>query len=301
MHGPVLVIGGSGFLGQHVVRLLSEGDRPVYATRHANRETPQNERIRWINCDLASPTATDHWPSECETVVFLAQGRKHRQFPEGASEVFGVNVEGIFRSVEYARRVAAKRFVYVSTGSIYGPSTRPLAETDPIDVASPNRSFYPATKLAGEILLQPYRRLLPIITLRLFVPYGPGQPADMLMPQLAAKVQAGQPIFLSGSDGLWANPVYAEDVAETIRRTMGLNESATLNVAGPEPASLRSIGQTLSKVLGQQVEFASQQGEPAYLVGDINALKRTLGWTPPTGLEAGLRRWLGSRIATARA
>jgi UDP-glucose 4-epimerase len=301
MHGPVLVIGGSGFLGQHVVRLLSEADRPVYATRHATRETPDGEHIRWISCDLTSATATEHWPTNCETVVFLAQGRKHRQFPEGASEVFGVNVEGIFRSVEYARRAGAKRFVYVSTGSVYGPGTRPLAETDPIDIASANRSFYPATKLAGEILLQPYRRLLPIVTLRLFVPYGPGQPADMLMPQLAAKVQSGQPIFLNGAEGLWANPVYAEDVAETIRRAMSLNESATLNVAGPEPVSLRSIGQTLSKVLARPVEFASQEGEPPYLVGDVSALKKTLGWAPPTGLEAGLRRWLGSRIATARA
>lgn len=292
MNRSVLIVGGSGFLGRHVADALLADGRPVFATFRPRHAAPQTGAISWIPCDFADDDPHRSWPLNCETIVFLAQSRRHREFPEGNADVFDTNLAGLMRTMEFARRSGVRRFVYLSTGSVYGRAANPQAESAPIDVASAAQSFYAATKLSGELLLRSYARLMCVATLRLFVPYGLGQNADMLMPQLVSKVEKGLPILLNPPDGLRANPIAAEDVGEAVRRCLTLDESVTLNVAGPDEWTLRGIGETIGRVLGRPVAFAEQQGQAPNLVGDIRSMTAALRWRPPTDLETGLRRWL---------
>lgn len=244
--------------------------------------------VRWIPGDLAACEPTLDWPPQCDTVIYLAQSRNWRRFPEGAADVLDVNIHGVCRAVEYARRSGAARFVYASSGSVYAPGSGPSRETDPIDLAGA-RSFYAASKLAAELLLAPYAPLLSMVVLRLFVPYGPGQLQDMLIPQLLRRVKGGEPIGLDGDDGLRMNPVAVCDVAEVISRCLTLDRSVTINVAGPEVLTLREIGRQLGRILGCEPRFEQRPGQATTIVGDTTTLSATLGWTPQTLFADGLQ------------
>jgi uncharacterized protein YbjT (DUF2867 family) len=91
---------------------------------------------------------------------------------------------------------------------------------------------------------------------------------------------------------LRANPVAAADVAETCARCLTLQESVTMNVAGPEILTLRQIGAAMGRVLGRQPLFQVEDQEPPSIVGCTALLRRVLNWAPETRLEAGLRLWV---------
>jgi nucleoside-diphosphate-sugar epimerase len=194
--------------------------------------------------------------------------------------------------------VGVRCFLHASTGSVCTQVRRAARESDAIDLRA-TRSFYVASKLAGEILLGPYEALFPVIMLRLYTVYGPGQSPDMLLPRLVRRVQEGQPIQLEGSDGLTINPVSATDVAETLCRCLALDRSATLNVAGPELLTLRQVGESIGRVVNREPLFECLPERTAPVIaGDTSALRSALGWTPPTRFEKGLRDWL-ARVAPA--
>jgi len=289
----VLVVGGTGFVASHTLpRLIGGGD--VYATCRHSAPPPATAGVQWLPGDLAGSDPTENWPSRCETVIYLAQSRAWRRFPEGAADVFDVNVRGVFHAAEYARHAGAARFIFASSGSVYGPSATPVRERDRFDVTEP-KQFYSAAKLAAELLLGSYASLLHVVILRLFVPYGDGEASDMLIPQLVRRVREGEPILLDGKDGLQINPVAVSDVAETIHRCIGLRASAVLNVAGPEVLTLRQVGHDIGTVVGREPRFEHRAGEAQMLVGDTGSLRGALGWAPRTTFKDGLRAWLGSK------
>jgi UDP-glucose 4-epimerase len=288
----VLVVGGGGFIGGHLIRRLVESGASVSATSRPDAPRPRSPGVVWVDSDLSSPDPTLSWPSRCDSIIYLAQSRHWRRFPEGADDVFKVNVGGVFRAAEYARRVGARRFVFASSGSVYPKSGQPALEGASIQVPG-ERAFYPAAKLAAELLLGPYESLFAVIILRLFMPYGAGQAPEMLLPQLVGRVRADEPITLDGNDGLLANPVAASDVAATIERCLQLDAGATMNVAGPEVLTLRQIGLAIGEAVGRTPRFEMRPAtEAPSVVGDTARLQAALGWAPTTRLADGLRAWL---------
>lgn len=287
----ILVIGGAGFIGKHLVRRLVSACHTVHATYRPGKK-PSVPGVHWLPADLCRADDCTNWPAFCDTVIYLAQSGTWRNFPESARDVFGVNVQGLIQATWYAQQVGARRFIYASTGSVYSNQQQAAVETDHFDLQQP-RSFYVASKLAGEVLLGPYQSLFPVMNLRLFMPYGEGQSADMLLPRLVSCVREGKPIKLHGQEGLLANPVAVGDVAETITRCLELESSATLNVGGPEMLSLRQIGNTIGKVIGRDPVFEVQANAVApVLIGATTMLEQALTWRPATLLHDGLREWL---------
>jgi nucleoside-diphosphate-sugar epimerase len=288
----VLVVGGAGFLGRHVLRCVSAAGHRAIGTCRGAGAPPAVPRVSWIATDLGREDATRNWPAHYDTLIYLAQARSWRHFPATAPETYQVNVAGLMRAAWHAEKIGVTRFIYASTGSVYTRKTKPAKEDDGIDLGEP-RTFYASCKLAGELLLGPYQALFPVVHLRIFMPYGDGQSEDMLMPRLVRCVREGKPIQLHGEDGLVANPVAAMDVAETIVRCLELTHTATLNVAGPETLTLRLIGEQIGKVVQRAPVFEIQADHaPAVIAGDTTLLRRTLDWQPAIPLDEGLRAWL---------
>jgi UDP-glucose 4-epimerase len=282
-----LVVGGTSFVGRHLLPRLAGTGGTAFAT-YGRSDPPAVANVTWIHTDLAAAPELP-WPSRCDNVVYLAQSRAWRRFPESAGDVFAVNVRGAFRAIEYARSAGARRFVLASTGSVYGDG--PAREIDPIDVTSPLQ-FYAAAKLSAELLLRAYASSLAVVVLRLFVPYGVGQDPDMLVPQLVERVRRGDPIHLDGEDGLSANPVAVDDVVSVIERCLALQHSVVMNVAGPEILTLREMATRIGALLGREPRFEHRCGSARQIVGVTDALSRTLGWSPEVRFAGGLRRWL---------
>lgn len=288
----VLVIGAGGFVGRHLVNRLSAEGHCVHATHRPNSPPPATNGILWHPCDLSAPDPTDQWPARCDAVYFLAQSRKWRDFPEGAPDVVRVNIHALLSTLWYSLRAGASRLIYSSTGTLYTQTSQPATEEEPIDFHA-DRSFYAASKLAAEALLAPYHQLLPIVSLRLFMPYGEGQSSEMLLPRLVRSVQQSSPIQLHGENGLTCNPVAIADVVEALVRCLHLSSTATLNLGGTEALTLRAIGETIGRVVGAEPRFEpNPNATPPVIVGDITRLQEALGWKPSLSFEQGLKQWL---------
>ncbi len=287
----ILILGASGFIGKYAVRKFLESGYNVFAQYLPIENPPKIPEASWFPCDLREQGFTNSFPQEIDTIIYLAQSPDWRCFPEGASDVFQVNVAAAFQTAEYARRAQTERLIYASSGSIYGQLTAPIHEED---VRTENiASLYAASKLAAELLLNQYSSILPVINLRLFFPYGEGQHEKMLIPNLVNRVKDNIPIDLHGDDGLVINPIAIADVAETLKRCLGIGNSITLNVAGPEVLTLRQIGEKIGLVLGKKPVFNYHPAEIApVIVGNTGRLNETLGWVPEIRFESGLCQWL---------
>ena len=276
----IVVTGGTGFLGQAVLRHLTARGDEVVALKRPGSSAPAIDGVRWVEQNLAGGL-DDSLPSRAVAVIHLAQSRRYREFPEGAVDVFEVNASATVRLLDYGRRVGAEAFIYASSGAVYEPGPKPVAESD---IAKPG-NFYAMSKLAGEQALGQFRSHLNAHALRFFFIYGPGQ-RNMFIPGLVDRVRNGQDVILAGPTGISVNPVYVEDAAAAVIASLKLDQSRTLNVAGLEVVSVREIAELTGQLLGAAPSFAV--GEPtADLVASTVEQTAALG-KPQTGFEEGL-------------
>lgn len=288
MRQPVrlLVTGASGFIGSHLLRALGDTCEVYCVARKAPPGLSGWTRV--LPVDLAEVGFARSLPSAIDCVVHLAQSARYRDFPEGATDMRLVNIDGTAQLLEWARRAGVRRFVLASTANVYGESAQALVESDPTRPAS----FYGASKLAAELLALQYRGHFSVDVLRLFTVYGTGQ-RGMLIPNIAEKILKGQPIRLADGIGIRLSPIHVDDVVRVLRTvacSSGERELGVLNVCGDEVVSLRDVVDILQDALGTKAVIDVVGGEPAHFVGNNDRLHRCLAWSPPIDLRTGLRR-----------
>jgi UDP-glucose 4-epimerase len=262
----ILVTGGTGFIGRAVVaRLLAAHD--VHCLVRDPRSAPEGTTP--LAGDLTLPLKRSNF-YDFDGIIHLAQATVRGNFPEEAGDVFAVNVGGFARLIDAARSAGIRRFVTASTGTIYQGVAPPLRE----DSSVAPREYYPATKLAAEILLRPYEKCMAACALRLFTPYGPGQ-SGRLIPQLLERIRVGSAIILVGSaDGHILAPTYVDDIARVFVTALEDEWVGAYNVASPEVLTVREIGTALGRSLGVEARFEERPGETVHLYPDLSHLNR---------------------------
>ena len=268
----ILVFGATGLVGRHLVSLLARNARVTAVTRSRSCEALPADRVE---LDLSQPLDPARLPDTIDAVVYLAQSPRYHEFPEGAGDVQRVNVDQPVAIAEVARRRGARQFIYASSGSVYEPGPRPHHEADP----APASSFYAASKLAAEILLRPYAEYMNVVLLRFFFIYGKGQDRRMLLPRLTDRIGRGDSIDLGSGDGMRLQPLHAGDAAAAIASALEIEGLETINVAGPETLSLRSVSETIGKAVGKAPVFGSTGGAGGDFVADTSRMHELLG--PP--------------------
>lgn len=275
----VLVTGASGMIGRRLVARLAPGHEVHALSRTRPPGAPPG--VRWVEHDLRHELGRAPLPAAVDAVVHLAQSSRYRDFPAGAEDVFQVNVQSTFALLEWARRAGARRFVYTSTGGVYGFGPRSFAEEQRVDLQALPPSpltHYLGSKLASEALVASYSGLFTTVVLRPFFVYGPGQSERMLIPGLIRRVREGVPIDLDDERGMEINPIHVSDAAACLERALQLEQQALVNVAGPEVVCLRELGEEIGRQLGRPVGFAVQgQGPARRLVGDATRMAALLG------------------------
>ena len=289
----ILVTGAAGFVGRRLVPLLASAGHHVLALIHRPLDSQVRVSFERYSVDVlqidlgADPLGS--LGGGFDAVIALAQSQHFRDFPDHAEEIFAVNVSAHLKLLEWSRITGVRRFIYASSGGIYGTRARvDVAESELLAVDSP-LGFYLGSKLCAEVLSQNYRDFFDTTAiLRPFFIYGPGQRKDMLIPRLIRSVRDGRPIQVQGSDGLKINPIYVDDAAAAFAAALNLTGCRIINVAGPETATIRDIGERIGRIIGRATLFEETTGRPSDYVANIDSAKALLG-TPATSLETGLR------------
>ena len=281
----VVLTGATGFIGSRVRQLLAAHGHTVTATARTAGNPPE-PRVSWVICDIADPGFIDVLPGNADAVVHLAQAGGS---PPDDVLLAAVNVESTRLLLDYSSRAGAKRYVFASSGSVYGGSSSPLREDQPRRPPDP----YAQSKAEAEALLEQAPSDLHVCALRLFAPYGPGQ-NGRLISDLIERVSSGRPVILHGDGHPRLNPIYVEDVAVIVGRSLEILVPPVCNVAGDEVLSIRDMAETIGRALGTPPAFEEAPGEPPPdLVADTTLLRRTFHLEELTPFERGIAATVG--------
>lgn len=285
-NSSILVTGANGLLGRH---LLEQATR-AYEVHALVRQIPTDPLpgVRYHIVNLSSDWDIGVLPhGGIEGIVHLAQSPYFRDVPEKSIDVFNVNVASTAKLLDYAWRTGVRRFVYASSGGIYGGGSGVFSENSPL-IPGGQLGYYLGSKLCGEVLTQGYASCLQVSVLRFFFIYGRGQNRSMLIPRLVDCVREGRPINLTGPNGLRINPIHASDAAVAVLASLGRQESATYNIAGDEVISLRGLCEKIERLTGVLGVYFESSGTAPDLVGDISAMRAALH-RPSVRLDEGLK------------
>lgn len=289
----VLVTGGSGFIGSHVVDKLRDKGFDV---RVFDMVVPERrEDVEFYQGSLLDFEALRMAMHSIDSVLHLAAIADVNDVFTEPHYAESINVRGTINVLEAARRSKIDRVVYGSTTWVYGDTHAGLIDED-TPLSAPSH-LYTATKLAGEYYCQSYSRLyeLPVTILRYGIPYGPRGRDRAVIPAFVRQAVEGGPIKISGDGLQFRQFVYVEDLAEAnvlALREVGRNK--VYNLDGTEKITIRQVAETVQRLVGNvTIEFGTARpGDFSGKVISSARAERELGWRATTPLEEGVRRYV---------
>ena len=241
---------------------------------HRRAAPPESARgVQWLRRDLADLRGLTEGLPPVDAVVHLAQSARFRDFPDGAPDVFAVNVASTERLLEWARATGARRFVLASSG---GRDLQRELGDGPLPPPGP-LEHYLASKRAAELLVEGFAAAMRVAVLRLFFVYGAGQRPTMLVPRLARAIARGDAVTLQGQEGVRLRPLHVEDAARALEGALALEEDVRVSVAGPDECSIRELAELLGARLGRAPRFEVRAEPPGSMTADISAMIRLFG------------------------
>jgi UDP-glucose 4-epimerase len=290
----VLVTGGAGFIGSHVVdKLIAHGHEPRILDLVPS---PYHTDVDTLIGDLCDPDVAREAMAGCDSVVHLAAMADVDEVAKEPARTDRVNTHGTQVLLDAARETGVKRFVYASTIWVYGDASDPEAVDEDAPLGLP-KHFYTATKIAGEMYTASYGELygLEWTILRFGIPYGPRARPTAVVPAFTAKALAGQPLTIAGDGTQSRRFVYVEDLADGVARSLvPVAANRVYNLVGRENTSVRAIARTVRDIVGD-VKIVHIEGRAGDLRGgNISGARAAeeLGWEPTTPFAEGVRRYV---------
>jgi UDP-glucose 4-epimerase len=298
----VLVTGGSGFIGSHVLDALAAcGHDPVVLDLVPSRHHPPGT-YPTISGDITDREVTRRAARGCDAIIHLAAVADVNDVVADPVRADRVNVHGTQMILEAARREDIGRMIYGSTIWVYGNADASEA-TEDTPLAEPTH-LYTATKLAGEMYALAYNEMYGAehTILRFGIPYGPRARPAAVVPSFVLRAQRGEALGIAG-DGRQARQfVYVEDLAAGIVAALSPQAAGrTYNLVGEERTSVRDIADAVCRVVGS-VPIAHVPERPADVqLGRVSGKRAAieLGWGPLVAFAEGLERYVDWLTATS--
>ncbi len=291
----VVVTGGSGFIGSHVVDALAEAGHHVTVVDH--RVRPHRSDVNFEDVDLMDLSSVLGATKGAEHIFHLAAVSNVNYAYKYPVYSTALNVMGTTHVLEAARINGARRVHLASTVWVYNgaPNGKPVDETVPFYLEGAGH-IYTSSKMAAEMVCHNYHQLyqVPFTILRYGIPYGPRMREELLIPIFIKKAFTDQPLTISGKGEQYRNFVYVRDMAEA--HVLAMSEAAanqTYNLEGQRMVTVLEVAEGIKKLLGEQVKLEFVPARPGDFGGkEVTAAKahRDLGWYPIVSFEEGLKR-----------
>lgn len=282
----ILLTGASGFIGKGLATDLREKGFEVIGTSH------RSAGDGLVICDLTDPAQVSKLP-HADVIIHLAQATCYKDYPNKANSIFNVNVASTQYLLEFARQNNAKKFIFMSTGSVYDLSLNvEITETSPI---KPN-SYYATTKLMAEQLVNCYSEFFQCISLRLFNPFshiGNGK----LISNIFEKVERGSEIYIANDVGVLMNPLYLKDLNDALIAVVKSNirTSDVFNLAGAEATTLKDFALMYSDVIKSKPKFQKTNEKTVNMVANVEKFKEVFSFEFKYSLQKALKEVCATR------
>lgn len=309
----ILVTGGAGFIGSHLIEQLLENNYKVtivdnfdifYSKKIKLKNISgviNNSYLKVIDIDILNTAdlyarLTDQY----EVIVHLAAKAGVRPSIEDPIAYQDVNVKGSQNMLEFARHKNIKQFIFASSSSVYGTNKNfPWKESD---VALNPISPYASTKISGELLGHVYSHLFGIrfITLRFFTVFGPRQRPDLAIHQFSKKILNSEAINFFGKGITRRDYTYVADTVQGIFNAIQYTRTPfeVFNLGNHHTISLSEMIHTLETVFNKKAiikHLPEQMGDVPITYADISKAEQLLNYVPKTNFKQGItkfKNWL---------
>ncbi len=304
----LLVTGGAGFIGSHVVdRLIALGHTVTVVDDFDDFYDPSTKRrnvdgfhgkatVNEVDIRDAARLREVFERGRFEAVIHLAARAGVRPSLIRPQLYTEVNILGTQHLLELAREFGVKKFVFTSSSSVYGINQKvPFGEEDPIQKPI---SPYAATKMAGEALCHVYHHLygIPIVCLRLFTVYGPRQRPDLAIHKFTRAISRDEPLELYGDGSTRRDYTYVDDILQgvlaALERPLGFE---VINLGESQTVPLLDLVRLIEKALGKSAQLRwvpEQPGDVPVTYADISKARRLLDYCPQVKIEEGIPRFV---------
>lgn len=305
----ILVTGGAGFIGSHLVeKLLVLGHdvtivddfNDFYDPRikHGNIAALKND-VPVFPLDLRDNNAVRglFHRNKFDSIAHLAARAGVRPSIAQPQLYYDVNVTGTLHLLDAARTAGIQRFIFASSSSVYGICRKvPFAEDFHL---TQTISPYAASKIAGEFLCSTFSHLyqMRVAALRFFTVYGARQRPDLAIHQFTRQILAGEPINQFGDGTTRRDYTYIDDIIEGVVAALHYDGAMwdIFNLGESETVQLKELIEALETAVGKRAKInrlPEQPGDVPLTCADISKARRLLGYNPKTKLRAGLPKFV---------
>lgn len=307
----VIVTGGAGFLGSHLVRRLVRDGAEVTVLDRARAPTglqaaANDETCAHIELDLENRQAVRRVMGRLhpQVMVHLAGRVDLSRTPEVTDLCLRGNVLTTGHLLWEIKDRAIESFVYASSTEVYGRNPIPFHEAQIVDPPSP----YAISKVAAEHLCQFFYQAygVPTVTVRMSTVYGPGQSAARLIPSAILAIRRNAALPMTRGEHC-RDFLYVDDAVDGLLRAAAVPAARgqVINLGHEEPVSLRAVIEIIRHLMGtswqpQYGALPSRVGEAAVWSSRCAKAREVLGWQPRIGMEEGLARVIDAFQASDR-
>lgn len=312
MKRSILVTGGAGFIGSHLVdKLLSEGNWRITVVDDFNdfyspdiKRANTAEHLQHPDYELIEADIRDSGrlreafdKNDFAVIVHLAARAGVRPSLSEPVLYYQTNVDGTLNLLELAKEFGVKQFVFGSSSSVYGINCDvPFSEED--RVCRPI-SPYASTKAAGELMCHTYSHLYDIRTvcLRFFTVYGARQRPDLAIHKFSKLIRDGKPIQMFGDGTTRRDYTYIDDIIQGVRASIDYDGAMheVFNLGESETTELKRLIELLEENLGNKAIIDRQPMQPGDVpitFADISKARKLLNYNPATKIEQGIPKFV---------